>query len=51
LIRPRLEFLLHPALADPDDEPTVAEPVERREPARKDERALEECVETRWHLG
>src|SRR5215212_9126143 len=43
-----LEFLLHPALADPDDEPTVAEPIERREPAREDDRALEECIE---HAG
>ena len=40
-----LEFLLHPALADPDDEPTVAEPVERREPVRENDWALEECIE------
>jgi hypothetical protein len=43
-----LEFLLHPALSDPSDEPTVAEPVEGREPAREDDRALEECIE---HAG
>ena len=42
------ELLLHPALPDAGDEPTVAEPVEGGQPAREDDRALEERVE---HAG
>src|SRR5204862_6616985 len=41
----RLKLLRHPALAQADDQPTLAELVERGQPARQDDRTMEEGVE------
>jgi hypothetical protein len=43
-----LELLLHPALADAYNQPTLAEPVQRGQTASEDDRALEQRVE---HAG